>query len=126
MSRRIPRSSLLILLAATAVTLGTFAAAVTAAHAAEVEGPVLITQATHTNTDPDKKVFARCPTGMKATGGGAQAFINGLANLPPGQQGRVSISQVVPSSDLSGYAARAQAEAGFRAPWHLTAYAICR
>jgi hypothetical protein len=91
------------------------------------DGSVLVTRATRTNTDPDKRVFARCPDGTKATGGGAQAFAKAFAgHLEPGQHGRISIFQVIPSRDLSGYGARAQAQAGFRHPWHLTVYAICR
>ena len=125
MKRRIHRHSFPVLLAATAITIGTLAALVPAVQAAEVIVSPLVTQASKTNTDPDKKVFVRCPSGTTATGGGAQIFVQGLGTLPPGQHGRVSITQVIPSRDLSGYAARAQAETGFRFPWHLTAYAIC-
>ena len=86
----------------------------------------MVTWTSHTNTDQDKKVFVKCPSGETATGGGAQILIPGLKNLPPGQRGRVGITQVIPSKDLDGYAARAQAEAGFRFTWALKAYAICQ
>jgi hypothetical protein len=126
MKRRSRRHSLRALFAATIVTIGTLAALVPTLEAADVVIPHVVTQATPTNTDPDKKVFAKCPTGETATGGGAQVFIHGLQGVPPGQLGKIGITQVIPSQDLNGYAARAQAQAGLRFPWHLTAYAICR
>lgn len=121
------RHSSPLLLAAIVVTIGMLAALVPTLEAADdgVVLPGVFTAATKTNTDPDKKVFVTCPEG-KASGGGAQVFIQDLDRLPPGQQGRVSIIQVIPAQDLHGYAARAEAEAGFRFPWHLTAYVICQ
>ena len=85
------------------------------------------TAATQTNKDPEKRIFVLCPQSMLATGGGAQIFSTAFGEkLPPGQRGRVSITQVIPADDLRGYAARAQAENGFNFPWHLTAYVICK
>ncbi len=124
MEHRSPRHSLRVWCAATVVAIGTLAGLAPARATADAEGP-LFTFTSHTNTDQDKKVFVKCHSGQ-ATGGGAQILIPGLENLPPGQRGRVSITQVIPSKDLDGYAARAQAEAGFRFPWALKAYVICQ
>jgi len=92
------------------------------------------TWATPTDNTPSKKAFVTCPTGGgEATGGGAQVFVRGITgDFPPGQLGRISIVQVIPTRGgdgqglaATGYAARAIAEPSFKEPWHLTVYVVC-
>ncbi len=120
MKPRSDRHTFGLLLVTTLVIAGVLAALVPTADAG-----VLSTAATQTNTDLDKKIFVRCPQGTTATGGGAQIFVSG--NPKPVQLGHLTITQVVPSQSLDGYAARAQATVALRnLKWHLTAYVICQ
>src|SRR5262245_49867722 len=125
--------TLWLFLAGVLVVIGTLAVLAPAADAScnpanpPAGTPTRCTAATATDKSPEKKIFVFCAPGTQATGGGAQSFTTASKEaLEPGQRGKIQIIQSAPSQNLSGYAARAQAENGFKYPWHLTAYAICQ
>jgi len=127
-SRRSGRK-LRLLLAGLFVAVGTLGALVPVAEASCTAVGALwrCTAATATDKSPEKRIVVFCPVGHVATGGGAQVFATQFKDKPePGQQGRLNVTQVVPMQNLTGYAARAQAQNGFKYPWHLTAYAVCQ
>jgi hypothetical protein len=118
-----------LVLAGALVVVGTLVVLAPVADASCSVGPApyRCTAATATDKSPEKRIFVFCPAGTKATGGGAQVFSTLFKEtIEPGQRGKISITQSVPTQNLTGYAARAQAENGFKYPWHLTAYAICQ
>lgn len=70
------------------------------------------------STSP-KQAFAKCPSGKKVIGGGAQVFIAG------DRTGPVALKASFPGSALDGWAATAEETVATDAKWFVTAFALC-
>jgi hypothetical protein len=90
--------------------------------AAAITGRTIVSATTPTNLEATKQIFAGCPSGMVALGGGAVIV---------GGNGVVHLTADVPTV-VNGHTAKAVAYPGFRdgvwvdaIPWRLTAHVIC-
>ena len=87
--------------------------------AASVGGLERVTFSSVSNSDAQKKAFAKCPSGKKAIGGGAQVFIAGSATGP------VALKASFPSDVLDGWAATAEEMVPTDLKWFVNVFAIC-
>ena len=71
------------------------------------------------DSEQQKKAFAKCPAGKKVISGGAQIFIAGSATGP------VALKASFPSDVLDGWAATAEEMVPTDLKWFVNAFAIC-
>lgn len=87
--------------------------------AAGVSGLERVSFSSKADSTAQKKAFAKCPSGKKVIGGGAQVFIAGNAVGP------VVLKASFPSDVLDGWAATAEEMVPTDLKWFVNAFAIC-
>ena len=87
--------------------------------AAGVRGLERVAFSSASNSEAQKKAFAKCPSGKKVIGGGAQIFIAGSATGP------VALKASFPSDVLDGWAATAEEMVPTDLNWFVNTFAIC-